>query len=338
MKKPLSIALAASLILSVMALPTFAADATSGASVAAPAPAASAPAPVKAPSAPNATIDTSKLAEGTVYTVVGGDTFSGIAWKYQLSVDVLAKLNPHIKDVNWIYIGDKIVVKAAAPAPAPAPAAPAAPAKPTVDKAPYEAAQKEGFDWETKREEGYNYDMTHKISKGAADNLSKKEWFEQLDSYEKLFAGKTVAEVEDWFKKYTDANGRPFKMAYLNDAKISAADKTAAEVASASFTADEKAMLVDVTTGATMSLQDPHSRFIESLQEAGKEKKVIAGNDNLYLGIGNVANYRIRTGNNDNLNVTTASVVFDKDGKIVDLEWDVIEITPSMFQWLPAQK
>lgn len=334
MKKPLSIALAASLILSVMALPTFAADATSGASVAAPAPSASAPAPVKAPSGSNGTIDTSKLAAGTVYTVVSGDTFSGIAWKYKLSVDALAKLNPQIKDINWIYIGDKVIVKAAAPAAA-VPAAPAAPAKPTVDKAPYEAAQKEGFDWETKREEGYSYDMTHKISKGAADNLSGKEWFEQLDTYEKLFTGKTVVEVETWFKTYTDAAGRPYKMAYLDNVKLTAEQKAAIPT---TFTAEEKAMLVDVTTGATMSLQDPHSRFIEALQEASSAKKVIAGNDNLYLGIGNVANYRIRTGNNDNLNVTTASVIFDKDGKIVDLEWDVIEITPSMFQWLPAQK
>jgi LysM repeat protein len=327
MKKTLGIVLSLSLLLS-MASPVFGADTATSASV--PAPGSAAPVKVSAPV--NATIDTSKLEPGAVYTVVSGDTFSAIAWKYGVSIDALAKLNPHIKDINWIFVGDKIVVKAA---PAPAPAAPAP--KPTVDKAPYEAAQKEGYEWETKREEGYNYDMTHKISKGAADNLSGKEWFEQLDSYEKFFTGKTVAEVEAWFKKYTDANGRPFKMAYLNNSKIAAADKAAAEAASASFTADEKKMLVDVTTGATMALQDPHSRFIESLQEAWTTKKVLA-DTKLYHGIGNVANYRIRNGNNDNLNVTSASAIFDEAGKIVQLEWDVLEITPTMFQWLPAQQ
>jgi LysM repeat protein len=116
--------------------------------------------------------------------------------------------------------------------------------------------------WITKREEGYEYDMTHLISKGAADNLTKKEWFEQLDYFESYFKGMTVAKVEAWFKKYADANGRPYKMAYPD--KLTDADKTA----TANFTDDEKAMLVDVTTSATMSLEDPHSHFITALKEA----------------------------------------------------------------------
>lgn len=343
MKKTLGIVLSIPLLISLMASPSIAEvdTVTSASVVAEPASTATSSASASA----NEAIDTSNLPEGSVYTVESGDTFSGIAWAYGLSIDELAELNPHINDINWIYPGDQIIVKAApavapeAPAAPAAPEAPAAPAKPTVDKAPYEKAQKEGFDWETKREEAYNYNMPHKDANGGYTNLTGKDWFEQMDFYEKnVFTGKTVAEVEDWFNKYADANGRPFKMAWLNDTKISAADKAAAEAASASFTATEKQMLVDVTTGATMSLQDPHSHFMDALKEASAAKKVIAGNSNLYLGIGNVSNYRIRTGSNDNLNVTTASVIFDKDGKIVDAEFDVQEITPSMFQWLPAQK
>jgi len=116
--------------------------------------------------------------------------------------------------------------------------------------------------WETKREEGYDYDMTHLKSKGAADNASKKEWFEQLDYFESFFKGKTVAEVEAWFKKYTDANGRPYKMAYPD--KLTDADKAI----TVKFTPEEKAMLVDVTSSATMSLEDPHSHFVTALKEA----------------------------------------------------------------------
>jgi LysM repeat protein len=123
--------------------------------------------------------------------------------------------------------------------------------------------------WETKREEGYEYDMTHLKAKGAADNASKKEWFEQLNYFESFFKGMTVAEVETWFKKYTDANGRPYKMAYPT--KLTDADKAA----TANFSAEEKAMLVDVTTSATMSLQDGHSHFITALKEAYEARKEI---------------------------------------------------------------
>lgn len=123
--------------------------------------------------------------------------------------------------------------------------------------------------WETKREEGYAYDMTHLISKGAADNASKKEWFEQLDFYEDFFKGMTVAEVKAWFDKYTDANGRPYKMAYPD--KLTDADKAIVM----NFTAEEQKMLVDVTTSATMSLEDPHSWFITALIEAYNAKELV---------------------------------------------------------------
>ena len=123
--------------------------------------------------------------------------------------------------------------------------------------------------WETKREEGYSYDMTHVIAKGAADNLTKKEWFEQLDYYESFFKGMTVAEVEAWSNKYTDANGRPYKMAYPE--KLTEEDK----IVISSFTAEENDMLVDVTSSATMALEDPHSHFITALKEAYEAREEI---------------------------------------------------------------
>jgi len=117
--------------------------------------------------------------------------------------------------------------------------------------------------WQTKQEEGFSYDMTGKLeNNGVAKNASGKEWFEQLDFYEDFFKGKTVAEVEAWFKKYTDANGRPYKLAYPD--KLTDTDK----IAIISFTAEESKMLVDVTTSATMSLQDGHSHFMTALKEA----------------------------------------------------------------------
>jgi LysM repeat protein len=134
-----------------------------------------------------------------------------------------------------------------------------------------QAAFKASIDnkFETKREEGYNYDMTHLKSKGVADNLTKKEWFEQLNYFESFFKGMTVAEVEAWAGKYTDASKRPFKFAYPE--KLTDADKAA----TANFTAKEKDMLVDVTTSATMSLQDDHSFFLTALKEAYEAREEI---------------------------------------------------------------
>ena len=44
------------------------------------------------------------------YTVKKGDTLSKIAREYGTTVNAIAKLNPDIKDVNKIYIGQKIVI------------------------------------------------------------------------------------------------------------------------------------------------------------------------------------------------------------------------------------
>lgn len=328
MKRILSIALLVALIISTLTFPAAAdVDATSSATQEAAAPAATttyAPAATK--------FDTTNLPEGSVYTVASGDVFWKIAQKFNLTIEQLAKLNPQVKDINMIYVGDKLIVKSST-APEAATAASTAPAAATVistklyhgfgNSVNYRVRgeQKDNlnittasviFDqngrivdltwdvieityamfpgwvdpnadqdtknafvasiddvWETKREEGYAYDMTHLLSKGAADNLTKKEWFEQLDFFESFFKGMTVDEVEAWFAKYTDANGRPYKMAYPD--KLTDADKAV----TSTFTEEEVAMLVDVTTTATMSLQDPHSHFITALREAYEAREEI---------------------------------------------------------------
>ena len=55
------------------------------------------------------------------YTVRAGDTFSGIATSHHLTLAQLAKLNPQVKNLNQISVGQKLHLKAAAPAPHPAP-------------------------------------------------------------------------------------------------------------------------------------------------------------------------------------------------------------------------
>ncbi len=45
-----------------------------------------------------------------VYTVKAGDTVSGIAAKYKITVDDLLAANPDLKDPNQLQIGDKLVI------------------------------------------------------------------------------------------------------------------------------------------------------------------------------------------------------------------------------------
>jgi LysM repeat protein len=333
MKKAISIVLLVALVFTAMAIPGVSeVDALTTATPYVPETTAPAPTNTQAPvkQTPVKVVNTTNLPAGSVYTVVSGDAFWKIANKFNISVEQLAKLNPQVKNINLIYVGDKIIVKATPVATAPVATAPtvvtkklyhgfgnavnyrvrgeqkdnlnvttasvifdqdgkivdltwdvlevtyamfpgwmdtaAATADPTIKDAFVKSIDDV---WETKREEGYDYDMTHLKSKGAADNLTKKEWFEQLDYFEAYFKGKTVAEVEAWMAKYTDANGRPYKMAYPE--KLTDADK----IVVSTFTAAETSMLVDITTSATMSLQDGHSHFITALREAYEAREEI---------------------------------------------------------------
>jgi LysM repeat protein len=46
----------------------------------------------------------------TIYTVIKGDTVTKITKKFNISLDVFKKLNPTIKDVNKLSIGQKVKV------------------------------------------------------------------------------------------------------------------------------------------------------------------------------------------------------------------------------------
>ena len=65
------------------------------------------------------------------YTVKSGDTFSAIAVRNDLSISQLSKLNPQVRDINEINVGQKLTLKAKAAAPAPTKPPVAGPAAPT---------------------------------------------------------------------------------------------------------------------------------------------------------------------------------------------------------------
>ncbi|HEY8891958.1 MAG TPA: peptidoglycan-binding domain-containing protein [Clostridium sp.] len=115
--------------------------------------------------------------------------------------------------------------------------------KNTLDKATAEVSA-----WKTKRQRGDAYGMN-----------ATNEWYKQMNFYQKFFVGKTVAELDAWFAKYTTTAGRPIKATTTNVTDLAKYNK---------LTATEKAGLADVVTGATMSLSDAHGDFLGAIKSA----------------------------------------------------------------------
>jgi hypothetical protein len=165
--------------------------------------------------------------------------------------------------------------------------------------------------WKTKRERGAEYVMT------------TGTWASQMDRFQVLFTGKTVAEIEEWFAKYTsDLNGRPLKDTMTKPEDVA---KYAA------LTADDKTMLADVTTGATMSLKDGHGDIIAALKAAYANKILYEVKKTAFQGLGIVSMTRKGPGADDtgtqvwSINQIFANTLFDKDGKILSIHIDQIE-------------
>lgn len=109
---------------------------------------------------------------------------------------------------------------------------------------------KDVANWKTKRERG--------------DAAYGMDWSVQINAYQDFFKGKTVAEIEQWFAKNTsDANGKP-----LTDKVTTDPDKAKFAI----LTDPEKKALADVTSGASISLKDPHGDFIGALKKAFENK------------------------------------------------------------------
>lgn len=112
--------------------------------------------------------------------------------------------------------------------------------------------------WVTKRERGDNYGMN-----------PANDWYKQINFYQNFFKGKTIAEIEAWAaKNLSDLNGRPLK---VPTETTKPEDKAKYE----KLTAEEKAALVDVVSGATMSLKDAHGDFIGALKKAYENRREI---------------------------------------------------------------
>lgn len=302
MKKALSLIMV--LMLVMLSVPAFAADATTSASEVYVEPTTTtAPAPVT----------TAVPAGAATYTVVKGDVFWKIAKDHGLTTAALVKLNPQIKNPAMIEIGQVIIVKAGGEV-AVTPVTPVAP----VAKKYYTGlgmvdnyrtghtsfnvvAASAVFDQDGKIV-SVKLDVTeispadfNWIDEADADKVTKAlameeeiitkgelkeaygmaakattglEWYQQMANFEKFFIGKTTAELRTWFTKNTDVNGRPIK---IGSETIKPEDQAKVDL----LTADEQAVLADVVSGATMSLHDGHGYFLEALEKAYANRVLI---------------------------------------------------------------
>ena len=168
-----------------------------------------------------------------------------------------------------------------------------------------------------------------KRQKGDAYMMGAGSWASQMDTFESFFIGKTVEEIREWYaKNCSDRNGRPLKDGSTNE-------QDAAKYALLSD--DEKAALADVTSGATMSLTDPHGDILEAIEAAVAAAVPMREFDKISgIGLGVNVTPRLGPGADDqgvpcySFNLCVSGVCYDADGKIVDMRTDVLEIiTPN---------
>ena len=169
--------------------------------------------------------------------------------------------------------------------------------------------------WQTKRERGSAYKM------------NSGTWESQMDAYEAFFVGKTVAELEELFERvFSSRNGRPLKDGSTNEEDKAKYDALSDE---------DKKLLADVTTGATMSLNDSHGNLLAALKAAYENRQPVAASA-ASLGLGFDFSGRIGPGKDNtdtqvySINQVIALTLFDADGKIVQSVMDQIEVaTPN---------
>ena len=176
--------------------------------------------------------------------------------------------------------------------------------------------QAEVESWQTKRERGEGYVMGTGV------------WSQQMDTFEKVFVGKTVQEVEAWFAAYcSDRNGRPLKAGSSNEQDATKYD---------ALSNGDKAMLADVTSSATMSLNDGHGNILGALKKAYENRVALNIESASAIGLGVHNMGRLGPGSDDqgvgvySFNNVYAAVLFDAEGKVAACYVDQLEVaTPN---------
>lgn len=104
---------------------------------------------------------------------------------------------------------------------------------------------------------------TSKRARGESYALGHGSWRSQMDAYQAMMEGKTVDEIEAWFAKYfSPATGKPLQNGSDSEEEQQLYDALSDE---------EKSILADVTSGATMSLKDAHGDILLAIRRAWED-------------------------------------------------------------------
>jgi len=171
--------------------------------------------------------------------------------------------------------------------------------------------QQSALNWTTKREQGESYMM------------AAGSWVTQMDAFQRVFRGMTAWEVVEWYDLYTGSRGRP-----LPDDPDSLADiQKYGDLSDA-----ERNMLRDVLASkATMSINDDHGNLVRAIKKAWDNKREVVNPGDVYtMGQGFHTSGRLNasTGYARSFNVVMANTLYDREGKIVDMIVDQLEVTP----------
>ncbi len=180
--------------------------------------------------------------------------------------------------------------------------------------------EKEGFNWSGK------YETTEEIFKEELENWKTKRqlkddykldsgtWEEQIQKYEETFKGMTVKEVIKWTNDYCSS---------IDNRPVTKDSEHLIDVEKYEALSDEdKAMLDELTSVATISLNDTHGNILIAIRNASNNKKEVEVKDYENLGIGLAYNTRVMPMKDDegnsiySFNEVITNVVLDKDEKI----------------------
>ena len=169
-----------------------------------------------------------------------------------------------------------------------------------------------------------------KRDRGASYVMGAGTWSSEMDKFEETFVGMTVEEVEEWFEKYcSDLNGRPLK---------DGSDKPEDKAKYDALSTDEKAMLADVTSGATMSLRDPHGDIITAIKRSYENRVPLTDiKEVASMGTAILPLHRLGPGKDDtdvavySINKVFANALFDGEGKIAALYVDQLEVATTNY-------
>ena len=131
-----------------------------------------------------------------------------------------------------------------------------------------------GFPTEAAGEEAFLTEISAWKTKGAQGEdymLQSGSWREQMDAYESMMVGKTVAEVKEWYAARNSSASTPASETEVTDAADGGVAQPAADLGADAGRTGTSAAQNDAVSGATMSLQGEYGDILLAIERAWED-------------------------------------------------------------------